>query len=997
MDRSSAASTRQRASIIALRRGVGAAGLLGAVLVTLAWPPGACWPDAKQLDARGCQHARHGLVGCGEAPQGGASACFAPGTPLEQVERVLAAIPGAPADAFSLYGRWSYTATNGATGSSGAPITLTYSFPPDTSTGDPLTSNVMHATFDTAFGSRAAWKALFADIFDDWSALTGIAYVEVADDGASWPGASGQLGVRGDIRIICTAIDGPTGTLAYNYYPDVGDMALDKDENWAAALNDYRFMRNIILHENGHGIGLQHVLPRDGTKLMEAYLSTGFAGPQDDDVRGANSYYGDRFESNESSSAARNLGAFTPGQTISNLSLHNPTDNDWFSVSTTSGAMMAFEAAPLGAAYTVSSDPGTPAAIDTRARLPLRVSVYAANGTTLLSGGNAAAGGTAVSTLIAAPGGTVFVKISADSASGDVQRYSLRMTQSGPSSRRLSVTSLPGGAAVQAAPVDVHGLTSVTTPGELAFNDGQTATLTAATNVGQASFVHWVIDGTVQAAGQRSANIVMNGDRAAQAVYAETLSVDAGADVTIVAGERARLQPVISGGTPTYSYNWSPATGLSSDRAATPYAAPAQTTIYTLTLTDAAGAQAIDSVTVHVAPALAANAGSDQFVAPGQPFTLLAAASGGEPPYTYAWSPATPLGGAAGTAQAAGVVSSTTVFTLTVRDAVNRVATDSMIVGTNGPLVAGLNADAAIQLGGAVSATPTVSGGDPPYSFEWSPVTGVIANGAFATLAPRQTTTYTLTVTDAFGQRSSATARITVVPLLQAAIDASQMTVEDGQSVTLSAVVSGGLPPLNYSWSPAETLSDTHTQSTIATPGEPTAYTLTVTDAAGQQATATTTIYVTRTAGITVAPSGVCGAGLLWVLPGLLLWGVRGSGNRLLLLAGPGSGKAGQGQELHQPGEGQPTVHRFGSALEEPLDHGQQRQAQGDNLRQASGDAPQGQLVVLLAPRGAVQRIADLGKQRLAAGQPCPSVVRGRRRLGSAFRDRRAWPPRPAG
>ncbi|QOJ13342.1 MAG: matrixin family metalloprotease [Planctomycetia bacterium] len=834
--------------------------------------------SAAGISAPGGTITRPDELACAGSRAVGVSACFAPGTPIEQMNQALAAIPAAPGAAYAQYGRWSYTATNGVTGSAGTPITLTYSFPPDSNTGNPATSNVMHARFDALFGSREAWKNLFREIFDSWSAVSGIQYVEVPDDGAAWPGSIGAAGVRGDIRILCLPIDGPSGTLAYNYYPDVGDMVLDRDENWAAAANNYRFLRNIVLHENGHGLGLEHVLPRDGTKLMEAFLNTSFAGPQDDDIRGVNAYYGDRFESNNHSGTATELGAFAPGTVTTQLSLHAHTDVDWYAVSVTPGATLAFEAAPVGGSYPVSPDPGTPVTIDTRARMPLRVAVYRPDAVTLLAAGNADPGQTAVSSLISIPAGVtrVFARVSTSATTSDVQRYTLRQTQSGPSARRLALTSLPSGAQVTSSPMDNLGQTSVAAPNELAFNDGQTVTLTAATNVGTASFVRWTLDGIAQPDGQRNITLVMFGDRHAEALYAGTLTVSAGPDATIVAGESVRLFSAVSGGTIPYSYKWTPAAGVNNDRTAHPFASPTQTTGYTLTVTDAAGAAATDSVTVHVAPPLTADAGPNRFVRPGEPFSLTAAASGGEPPYLYSWSPTTGLGVTSGE-QVNGLVNSTAVYTLTVRDAAGREAQDRVIVATTGELTATLIEEVTIRLGESTDVVPTVSGGDPPYLYEWSPALGTSALGAFANLAPRQTTLYTLRVTDAFGQEAVAQTRVVVIPRLSVAIGASQMTIEDGQSVTLSALVTGGAAPYAYRWDPAASLSAPEGPATLAMPRAPTAYTLTVSDSAGQSATATLTIHVTRTAGVIAAPGGLCGVG---VLPAAALLLALGAGRR---------------------------------------------------------------------------------------------------------------------
>jgi hypothetical protein len=66
--------------------------------------------------------------------------------------------------------------------------------------------------------------------------------------------------------------------------------------------------------------------------------------------------------------------------------------------------------------------------------------------------------------------------------------------------------------------------------------------------------------------------------------------------------QSVNLTTTVTGGTPGYTYSWSPAAGLSNSGIANPVANPAVTTIYTLTVTDSKGCQRSLSITVNVLP-----------------------------------------------------------------------------------------------------------------------------------------------------------------------------------------------------------------------------------------------------------------------------------------------------------------------------------------------------------------------------------------------------------
>ncbi|MEK6642343.1 MAG: matrixin family metalloprotease [Planctomycetota bacterium] len=256
-------------------------------------------------------------------------ACFAKNTPPDVVAFVEQTVYEANSR-YQLTGRWS--------GAQGTPRTLMWSFAPDGlsipgGVGEPTSNNVLFATLDAQFaaqGGRATWIARFQSVFDRWQALSGLTYTRVTsggndwDDGAVW-GTGGAAGARGDIRISMHPIDGGSNILAFNQFPSNGDMVLDSGESWSTgsvALN--RFLRNIVAHEHGHGMGLLHVCPAIAAKLMEPFLSTGYDGPRHDDVRAAQRHYGDVSGSNNTVGTARVLGLLEVGAPINLGALPNP-------------------------------------------------------------------------------------------------------------------------------------------------------------------------------------------------------------------------------------------------------------------------------------------------------------------------------------------------------------------------------------------------------------------------------------------------------------------------------------------------------------------------------------------------------------------------------------------------------------------------------------------------------------------------------------------------
>ena len=292
--------------------------------------------------------------------------CFAPGTPREVVEQTraraafsLAMHSLSPQTSFEfvILNRWSFTATDGGGLGQGDPTTITWSIVPDgtsisSGVGEPAAGSGLRSFLNSIYGSEATWLPIFQQVFDRWGELTGVTYVyEPSDDGAALPGAGGVVGVRGDVRISGHPIDGNSGILAYNYFPNTGDMVIDSPDSFYTntSSNSLR-LRNVLAHEHGHGLGLSHSCPLSNTKLMEPFLSTAFDGPQHDDILGTNRSYGDTREHDDTPSTAAELGA-VDSTTLGHLSVDDNADTDFYSLSAGDAATMDVTVTPIGATY----------------------------------------------------------------------------------------------------------------------------------------------------------------------------------------------------------------------------------------------------------------------------------------------------------------------------------------------------------------------------------------------------------------------------------------------------------------------------------------------------------------------------------------------------------------------------------------------------------------------------------------------------------------------
>lgn len=275
----------------------------------------------------------------------------------------------------------------------------------------------------------------------------------------------------------------------------------------------------------------------------------------------------------------------------------------------------------------------------------------------------------------------------------------------------------------------------------------------------------------------------------------------------------------VSGGTPAYSYLWSPGNQT------TPSLSNLCAGSYTVTVTDGNGCTNTASVTLTQPTALTLSQSHTDVSCFGScDGTASVSVIGGNPGYTYSWAP-----GGQTTASINSLCAGS--YTVTVTYATGCTGTATITITQPNALLAGVNQINVSCNGGCNgSANSNPSGGTGPYTYLWMPggqttsnVTGLCAG------------TYTVTVTDANGCQVNQQVNITQPQPLLAVVSAttSSCGICNG---TASVAVSGGTSPYAYFWTPSGQTNPTATGLCIGQ------HTVTVTDAAGCTTTAVATI-----------------------------------------------------------------------------------------------------------------------------------------------------------
>lgn len=312
--------------------------------------------------------------------------------------------------------RWTNTASGG-TGTQGSPIKLTWGFAQpgvNTNAGASNTGasgNSLISFLDNLYGdnttstdyTQRSWFSQFEDSFNRWSEIAGLEYEYAVDNSrgtVGGGGASGQLGVRPDVRIAGRALaNGSNGgnVLAVNYFPNNGDMIIDIQDSgfYGNFANNSRRLRNVIMHEHGHGLGFRHVESSNGSFLMEPFINTSFDGPQFDDILAAQRNYGDPLEKrggNDTLSRATRtslseigsewaIGTSTSGRSVSAsatdfISIDDNSDIDYFRINVREDSSLEALLTPVGPTYQQGPQGGTQTTFNAARQSDLRLQVF---------------------------------------------------------------------------------------------------------------------------------------------------------------------------------------------------------------------------------------------------------------------------------------------------------------------------------------------------------------------------------------------------------------------------------------------------------------------------------------------------------------------------------------------------------------------------------------------------------------------------------------------
>lgn len=278
------------------------------------------------------------------------------------------------------------------------------------------------------------------------------------------------------------------------------------------------------------------------------------------------------------------------------------------------------------------------------------------------------------------------------------------------------------------------------------------------------------------------------------------------------------------------TYTWAPNTALNSTAGTTVTASPTITTTYTVVGTLTSGCTASTTVVVNLGnnPTVTVNP-STSTLCDGSNINITAFGAA-----TYSWSPANTLNNALSATVVANPTANTT-YTVIGTAANGCTSSATTEVSLVMPVQVAASASASIICPGNI-VTLTAQNVN---QYSWLPAGGTGQFTDAYAVTPQQSTTYTVTGTDANGCTSSATLSLQVLNPPQITASNNNTLICEGDFTTLTA---GGAQ--SYTWTPFTSLSAGTGASVTANPTATITYTVNGVDANGCSASATVVVNI---------------------------------------------------------------------------------------------------------------------------------------------------------
>ncbi|MCZ8284417.1 MAG: SprB repeat-containing protein, partial [Bacteroidia bacterium] len=338
-------------------------------------------------------------------------------------------------------------------------------------------------------------------------------------------------------------------------------------------------------------------------------------------------------------------------------------------------------------------------------------------------------------------------------------------------------------------------------------------------------------------------------------------------NISCFGGNNGQISTTVQGGTPGYTYNWTPAQtnsgvlgGLSAGG-------------YSLTVTDTKTCSISANFTILEPSVLTSNFTSTPAKCGLANGAATVTVGGGTPSYTLNWN----IGAQQGTTATGMGPGSNWTCVITDSKGCTRTQTVS-VADAPSPVITNVTTTAPTCFGTQNgSIVVTYSLGTPGYTVAWSnpinPATQVTTS-LTQTATGVGSGTYSMTVTDSYGCSAGGFATVASPNILLLNVSSSQ-TICYGQTAQIFAAGSGGTPAYTYTWSPAfNNTGGPHTTPSLSTT---TQYNVNMTDANGcTTAPKVITVNVTPALNIIATTTTVCHNQLVALTPTMTLNGNGG-------------------------------------------------------------------------------------------------------------------------